>query len=275
MDSPARTNPRMAERLLPFWAVLVDDLRQTTRHWAIWSWGVLALLAALVWSVSAQPTASPRESVPPTEAAAPVEAVVVEHKRPTAAEFGGRILGAHLLLWAAFVIALGASTISAEAEIAPEAILCRGVSRWQYYLSKCISRAGMVAVLFTVLTSIPIGLAALRLDNDLNFSATVHAMWIGLLYLCTLTLIGVAASSWFGNALISVVVCWMGLYGVGIVVAVLELSGLSPVGLSAQLPLLLRGEQAIVQDHHLLTVLTTTALLSTTVSLGHFSFRDV
>jgi hypothetical protein len=268
----------MLDRLLPVWAVFLDDIRQTVRHWAFLTWGMLGLAAALIWFVSPQPTSgsppTPQAAAVTGEASEPSLETSSAARRPTAADFGGRILGAHVLVWAVFVIALGASAIAAEAEIAPEAILCRGVSRWQYYLAKCASRVAMVSLLFAGLTVAPLGLAALRLTNDLNLSASLHTLGIGLLYLSALTVIGVAASSWFTNPLISVVVCWMGLYGMGIVVAVLELTGLSPLGLSAQLPMLLRGETTALDGRHLLSVLVTGAFASTLLSLSYFSFRD-
>lgn len=264
MDSPARTNPTLLDRLLPMSAIFLDDIRQTVRHWAFITWGVLAVLAALIWFVSSHSSSEVAAGGEVREAVRTV----------TAAELSARVLGAHVLLWASFAIALGSSSIAAESDIAADAILCRGISRWQYYVSKCGSRVLMVAALFCLLTLPTLGLAALRLTNDLTLNTTMRAMGLSLAYLTSLTTIGVAISVWFYTPLVSVVVAWMALYGLGIVIAVLELGDLSPVGFSSRLPELLRGNAQAMADHHLLSVLFAGAIIASLISLVHFCLRD-
>ena len=211
----------------------------------------------------------------PTAAGVATESKRALQSSPSAAVFAGRVMRYHLLLWASFVIALGASAIASEADIAPEAILCRGISRWQYYLGKCSARTLMVVGLYLLLSALAVGLGALRLHNDMSWAGLVQTLKLGALTLAALAALSVAGSVWFRSPLIAFAVVWMCLYGVGIVTAILEIPSLSPITLADRFPLLLQASESALPPHHLLPVLGIAAILATAVSLVSFCTKDV
>lgn len=281
MDSPARTSRTLLSFLLPLAAVYQEDLRQSVRHWAFIAWAVVGTMLTVIWFAAPREQAPPKpqpivgqvqvasmQSVAPTPPA-PAPAVV-----PTASQLAAKLLRVHLLLWASFVIALGATAISGDADSAPESILCRGVGRWQYFLGKSAARITAVVALLVVLTLPAIVVGALRMPNDLTAGGVMRGIWTVALTLGALTALSVAGSSWFKNPLVGTALVWMTLYGAGIVAAVLEVTPVSPLVLVETLPDLLRGSEPMLHAQ-LPVFLTSAALAATLVSMTAYSFRDV
>ncbi|MGL5096312.1 MAG: hypothetical protein ACRDD1_12025, partial [Planctomycetia bacterium] len=181
MESLASSEPTLPSRWLPFAAVFVDDVRQAARHWAVWTWIVFSSTLTLGWLIAAAgnapalgaATATDREASrfmafsspadPQAPREFPTESYTPLAGRITAAQFGAKVMGAHLLLWSTFIIILGATSLSSEAEIAPETVFCRGVGRIEYFVAKLTARCFVVATLFLVLTLPPMALAEFRL----------------------------------------------------------------------------------------------------------------
>lgn len=255
----------MLDRLLPLGAVLQEDLRQTMRHWAFVAWAAIGLLLTVVWF--AVPKVEPGPETP-------AAGIVESSPAPSASQLAGKLLRVHLLLWSTFVIALGASSISGEVDSAAESILCRGISRWEYYLGKCFSRMFAVVGLFLVLSVPAIGISCLRLHNDLTFPGVFRGVSTVAMVLAGIAAISVAGSSWFRNPLAGVAVLWMLLYGLGIVTAVLDIDDYSPLAMVEQLPDMLRGLTQQAPHHRLVTGVGVTAVVATIVSMGAYSFRD-
>jgi hypothetical protein len=315
VDSPAPISQRLASRLLPFCAVFAEDLRQAVRHWAFISWGVLGFALTTAWVVTvhgqspAPPPTAPAAHVAeeaaenaapastdamwerhqgatggpespfadPALPAAPQAASVVGSKW-TAAKLVGKLLALNIIVWASFVIAIGATAVSAEADVASDSILCRGVSRWQYYLAKCCARVLAVIGLFLLLTIPSAILIAYRLPNDLSFGGTWLAVKTVAYVLAGLTVLSFAGGVWFQNPMIGVAVVWMGLYGVGLVAAILEIRDLSPGVFAEKIPAMLvsaPSAAAASSQHVLPTVLATAAFFATAVSITYYSTRDV
>ncbi|MFO0949098.1 MAG: hypothetical protein U1D30_24835 [Planctomycetota bacterium] len=276
MDSPAPTNRQLLDRFLPIGAVIEEDLRQTIRHWAFVAWAAVGLLLTIVWFAIPKATPAPHAPVPAANAVPhhPAAGAVEAAPSPTASQLAGKLLRVHLLLWTSFVIALGASSISGEADSAPESILCRGISRWEYYLGKCFSRMLAVVGLFLLLTVPAIGVSCLRLENDLTWLGVWRSVSTVAMVLAGIAAISVAGSSWFRNPLAGVAVLWMLLYGLGIVTAVLDIEALSPLSMVEQLPDMLRGIAEESPRHRLVNGIGLAALISTVISIGAYSFRD-
>lgn len=289
MDSPARTSQSLVSRILPFWAILTEDLRQTLRHWALWSWVILAVIGSVFVLTSAGKHASPSQNIAASDPSAPGSISLVsmtssaggsegETALNTASSFVVHLLQMHLIFWASLVLALGATTIAAEAEYAPESILCRGVSRWQYYAAKCCSRASIVFAAFWLLTLPWIAVGAARLTNDLTFGGLMGVLFQQSMLLVCLSLLSVAASAWFKTPLVSVAVCWMIVYGVGVITSILEIGAVSPFALAPVLQMTLQGitpETPAATVSHLPSLIHGTSFLGVFTSGFAFSLRDL
>lgn len=291
MDSPARTSPHWIDRLLPLTAVFREDLRQSARHWAFIAWALIGLMLTIVWfaapketdSTPVTPTAEAgagtvvqargysRQPVP----SAPQEPASAARRVLTSSQLAGKLLRIHLLLWASFAIALGATSIAGEAESAPESVLCRGVSRIEYFAGKCLARTTAVIGLFLILTVPAILVGALRLPNDLTLGGLTRGVAMTALALAAVTALSVAAGAWFRNPLVAAAVAWMAIYGLAITAAILEIDALSPLVLVEQLPEMLRGATPRGADQPFLSVLGVTALAANLVSMGAYSLRDI
>lgn len=303
MDSPARTSPQWIDRLLPLTAVFRDDLRQSARHWAFIAWALIGLMLTIVWFAAPKETDSPpaassagvgavagagtragagagtvvqvggyaRQAAP----SVPQEPVGAARRVLTSSQLAGKLLRIHLLLWASFAIALGATSIAGEAESAPESVLCRGVSRIEYFTGKCLARTTAVIGLFLILTVPAILVGALRLPNDLTLGGLTRGVAITALALAAVTALSVAGGAWFRNPLVAAAVAWMAIYGLGITAAILEIDALSPLVLVEQLPETLRGATPRGADQPVLSVLGVMALAANLVSMGAYSLRDI
>lgn len=253
-------------------AVYQEDLRQSVRHWAFIAWAVIGTMLTVIWFATPRAPAAgvSTAQVQSGESTAPAVAGTVT----SASHLAAKLLRVHLLLWASFVIALGATAISGDSENAPEAILCRGVGRWQYFLSKSAARVTAAVGLLILLTIPAILLSSLRLPNDLTMGGVWRGVWITAVTLGALTALSVAGSSWFRNPLVGTALVWMGLYGVGIVASVLDIVPISPVVLVESLPSLLRGSEPALAAP-LPSFLAAAALAATLVSMTVYSLRDV
>ena len=273
MDSSVPISRSLRDRTLPFVATLQEDLRQTLRHWAFAAWAVLATLVTVIWLLAPGRLGS-SDSPPATANPAGATVSAAPGDLPTASRFTTKLLEFHLLFLATFIVALGAGSIAAEADIAADAILCRGISRRQYYLGKCLARMLAVTGLFLLLTAPAIALATFRFDNDLTWRGISDSLRGGATMSAAIAALGVSASIWFRNPLVAVASAWMALYGCGIVVSALDVSTISPVGYVARLPDLLRGADAL-PPHHLATALGIAALGATIASVTCYSVKDV
>ena len=244
------------------------------RHWAVWAWLGTALVLSGLWLFATPAAQLAAEPLAVAEGAIPVAVAKAERETMTAADFGGRLLRMHLLVWSLCVLALGASAVSSESEEVGATVLCRGVSRWQYYVGKCVARSLTVAAVFLAATLLPLALATVRLPNDLTAAGTVHGLTRvgGLLVL--LAVVGVAGGVWFRNALLAVACCWMAVYGAGLVATILDVEPLSPLSLAARLPLWLQGTLDLPQ-HSLILVLAVAAAVATVASATCFACKDV
>lgn len=273
MDSLAPIVQPLASRLIPLAAVIREDLRLSLRHWAFVAWGLLGIALAALWL-----TLTP--APPPSVVAAgfggqPAEFRLGGQGTMTAGQLAGRLLVAQFLFFASFAIALGASALAGEADIAADAILCRGVSRLQYYLGKVVARVIAVELIFLLLMLPTLWLAGIRHANDMSWASAYASLKLVGGALAALTVIAVAGSAWFSSALPAVGVVWMVLYGIGIVAMILDFHALSPVVIADRLPAMLQGGVSAATGSLMPSVLLYAALGLTVLSLGYYSTRDV
>lgn len=194
---------------------------------------------------------------------------------PSAADFVATLLRVQWFLCASFVIALGTSAIAGEAGIAADAILCRGVSRWEYFVGKLAARSAAVFAVYLALTIPAIALCLIRLYNDLSFVGLLQTLGLVAGLLASITALSVAASAWSSSSLVVFGVVWVATYGIGIALAVMQVPTLNPIELTDAFPDLLRGQQPYLAPHRLPGYLALTAVAITAASLVGFSRKDV
>lgn len=272
MDSLARIRPSLSNLLLPVLAVFADDLRQSSRHWALWVWLLLGLAApwcgfATISSSGASPSSRPVRELDRLQD-------LGASQRPTAASFSGDLLRLHLFGFTLLAIVLAATAIPGESEVAAGAILCRGISRWQYYTGKCASRVLVVVAAGTGLAAISLAVAAVRFPNDvLGGGVLIVLVSFGAL-MTSVAAVCVAGSIWFRQSMMAAAVLWMLVYGLGIVAVVLELPAMSPALLADQFADVLRGALTCPASS-LPSVAAGFALLATAIGLASFSRLDI
>lgn len=278
MDSAAfvrRLN--LSGRFLPLAAVFADDIRQATRHWALAAWVGLSIVLAVVWFVQASPqnveTSVSGYQDPHAWKHVPAPTFLVSSQ--TASDLAAKSLRLHLILCSGLVILLCAGSIPGESIYAAESILCRGVSRWQYYLGKIASRTLVSVVTFLLLSAPVIALSAARLENDLDWNGVLFALKVGAYFVAGVALVSVAGGAWFQSPLIASAIVAMSLYGAAIIVSAFQLPSLSVGVFCDQLCEGLRDATLQMPSVGLLTVLAWGALLGNLTSVLAFSCRDV
>src|SRR5262245_19305306 len=118
MDAPATPAKSRYLRLLPYWAVLQTDLRQTLRSWVWRVWVLAAVLASVGFLLY-------RFGVYR-------EAKILQ---------GASVLIGDLMRWTVLgsvtlVVVLTVGSITAERGTLADSVLSRGISRYQYFMAK-------------------------------------------------------------------------------------------------------------------------------------------
>jgi hypothetical protein len=265
--------------------VILDDLQQGIRHWALVWWVALSLVLAAVWFIEI-PTTTTREDLSAagtssgwSSGSSVTSGSALDERGeslggPLASTLAAKVLRIHLVVWMTLIVVFAGSTMASEADSVASSVLCRGVSRWQYYLGKVVGRVGLTVGAFLLLT-VPIFLVALiKCHNDLSFEGTVRALTRSSLLIAGVAAISVAGSSWFRHPLLSVAVAWMIIYGAAIVVSLLRIEPLSPIRFIESVITLPRHPETALSAAKLLSTLGLAALVANIVSFVGFSRRD-
>src|SRR6476646_4281332 len=130
MDATATPSQTKINRLLPYWAVLQTDLRQTLRGWVYRLWVLVMTVAAggyLLYEFGARNEAG----------------ILSKGSVQLKDVFRSVALGS-----LALVAVLGVGSLSSERASVADSILSRGISRYQYFLSMWHSRTVSVVGTF-------------------------------------------------------------------------------------------------------------------------------
>jgi hypothetical protein len=295
-----KLHSRLRQWLLPFAAVFGADLAALARSWMLRVWLMLTALIALVAILD---HASPHY----TTAAQPgtVLAAVLHPIDTTsgAAHTLGELLKCYVVVWLTFVIVLCGGAISSELGVVADSVLSRGISRWQYFLGKWLSRlAAMLGVFLVVMAPTTLFLWMDGAPRDAaviqtGVGATTRALHelpdplpdaasLSLPGLCfaigrvaaILTLAvtcSVASSAVFGSTVLSIAVAWVSLYGTGLALWLLNIRFLSPSRLVHDLPAVSAGHFAAPIQWWTLAVWLTLAGLIAIASGSLFARRDL
>ncbi|HEY1379896.1 MAG TPA: ABC transporter permease [Gemmataceae bacterium] len=223
MDAPATPAPLRYVRLLPYWAVLQTDLRQTVRGW-VWRTWVLASLGAAVGYLLYR-------------LGVYREAGIVQR---------ASLLVGDLLRWTLFgsgllVVVLTVGGVSAERGTLADSVLSRGISRYQYFLAKLHSRLFSVIVTFTVMTAGVLVASHFMVQEDITWWGSLVALAVLASILLVVATCGVAVGALTTNPVFGIALLWVVLWAAGFLLSFLPKPYLTPDRVLSKLPLILQG----------------------------------
>jgi ABC-2 type transport system permease protein len=210
-------------RLLPYWAVFSNDLSQTLRGGLFRACGVIVL--ALCVGLLVHRSAIHHEA----------------HIMQYASLLVGELLRFGILVGSTVVIVLSAGAISGERDSLADAVLCRGVSRWQYFMGKWHSRLLSVVGGMSLLSLMVIGVCMVLLQSDLTLLGCALAIGLVAAMFAVVVTAGVALSAVVDSAVLGIALLWIGIYGAGATLYYLRLGTFDFPRLLKVLPDVLRG----------------------------------
>jgi ABC-2 type transport system permease protein len=185
-----------------------------------------------------------------------------------------------LLRWSALgsvtlIIMLTASSISSDRGTLADSVLCRGISRYQYFFAKWHARLVTVLGTFLVMGVMLLLGSYFLLHEDLSLLGSLVALLTVTVMLATVITCGVTFSAITNSTVMGITVLWIFIYGIGFLLSLLPAKFPSPDGALNKLPHMLQGHYDL---HYLGQLAMWSAILSFTVALvglGYFAQRDV
>lgn len=241
---------------LPYWAVLQADLKQVFRSWVFRLWLLAIIISATGYALY--------------KTGVYQEAGIVQVVSLQMSELSKGLAGACL-----FMIALiSATTISGERLAMAESVLCRGISRYQYYLAKWHARLFSITITFSLLSIIILVTYHYLLASDITRQGAVMALGMILSIIFAVVSVGVALSSMVKNHLLGITLfalLLMTLFALASLIPSLP----APSSLLEKIRLALRGHYH--QEYVMNTMIVSLSLGFLVSSLGLFFFsrKDV
>jgi ABC-type transport system involved in multi-copper enzyme maturation permease subunit len=257
VDLPAPTKVLKFNRLLPYWAVLQMDVKQTLRSWSFRIWIAAALLLSVGYVLH--------------RAAIHHQAGILQ----TASVLMAEVLQFTILIGTTLVIMLTAGTISSERGTLADSVLSRGISRYSYFLGKWHARLLTFVGSFVFIGSLALVASVILLHGDLSFIGSALALLLVAGILIIVVSCGVTISSFCNSTVLGIAVLWMALYGVGVGLALLEYGLLNPARLLRVIPLLLKGDYDLRMQATLIGYCLAISAGAAMVGMIHFARRDV
>lgn len=205
-------------------AILRADLVTLSRSWLVRIWMLLLLMSFLM---------------------VPVGMLVTSRANPLpASTMLAAYLGVFLNVWGTVIIVLSAGSVSLEADIVADGILCRACTRTQYILAKMSARALVIGGVYLI-GAVAAGYASWRYGlNDVTWTTMLTGIAIVGMALLMLVALGVTMSVIFNNTIVSVVGLLLLWYVAGYIFAFAGAEYMSPASLTRSLPQILRDSTA-------------------------------
>lgn len=258
MDQQLSVPPAVRfNRLLPYWAVLQTDLRQTTQSWVYRLWVIVTVLGA-GGSVA-------------YKTGVHQQAGIAQSASDRASDLA-RGLGAAGL---ALVALLAVSAVGGERATVADAVLSRGISRRQYFLAKWHARLAVVLATFAVLAALVLGANQWLLKGDLTLIGSLMGCLLVAAALTVVVTWGVTIGALANGTVLGITVFWLLIYGGLLAASFLPESYPSPQRVLENLRAVLRG---MYDPDGVVRVLTAAAVLSlaaAVVGLIGFGRKDV
>lgn len=255
MDAPTGTTKIRFNRLLPYWAVLQTDLRQTLRSWVYRLWVIMAVIASgtsLIYKIG-------------------------EHKwiNQTASAHSGNVLRGLVIGSLGLIALLAVSGVGGERATVADAILSRGISRHQYFLAKWHSRTAVVLVTFFVLSLGVLAAHHYLLDPNLSLTGGLIAVGTVAAALTVIVSWGVTIGALANGTVMGITVFWVVLYGGIVGLSMLPDSYPTPDALLAKLKPVLEGKYNADQFTQMLMGAGGLSAAAAVVGMVGFSRKDV
>lgn len=244
-------------RFLPYWAVLKNDLGQTLGG------GLFRACFLVVLALST--------GLLVHRAAIYKEAGRLVH----ASTFAAEILTLFVLVGSTVVIVLSAGAIAGEREVLADSILCRGVSRWQYYLGKLHARlfgiiGGMLLICLMVVAA---GLILLK--PDVTPIGLALAFGLVASILSVVVSLGVALSARVNSSVLGIAILWIIVYGVGTALFYFEVGTFRFQEMLRALPEIVEGQTEVWVQVRLIAGFSLAAACIALLGGMAFSRRDL
>ncbi len=260
MDATAATTPTPAVRfnpLLPYFAVLRTDLRQTIRSWVVRLWVVVTVIAGVGYGLY---KFGIHRELGYLQSASEQTSVLL------------RTVG---LLTLAFVSLAAVHAISGERGSVADSILSRGISRRQYFVAKWHARTLVLLGVFVVLSAAVLTAYHYLLEPDLTFVGCVAGVGMATAVLAAVIAWGVAVGALSNGTVIGITLYWLVLFGTLFLVSFLPEPFPSSSHVVSLMRSTLRGHFNIERVWQVVAVGVLLALAGAGVGLAGFSKRDV
>src|SRR4051794_15214780 len=184
-------------RWLPYIAVLQTDLRQTPRNWVWRTWVIASLVAASLYLTH-------RFAV---------------YREAKFVQTVDKVVG-NLLHWSALgtvtlVIAFAAGAVAYERGTLADSVLCRGISRYQFFLAKLHARLISVLGTYLILTGGLLAISPFLFPGPVPMPGCAAARGSLAAILTAIVCCGVSISALNTSPMLSVSLVWVGLYAIG------------------------------------------------------------
>lgn len=219
----AKAAPVRYLRWLPYVAVFQTDLRQTPKNWVWRIWVTTAIVAAVLYLTY--------------RFAVSREAGIVQ----TMNSVVGNLLHWTSLATVTLVVAFTSAAIANERGSLADSILCRGISRYQYFFAKLHSRLVSVLGTYLVIAGGVLAVAAFGFPGLVTPTGCVAALAALGALLGAIVCCGVTTSALCGSTVMSVTVLWVALYALGFALTFMPAGYLTPDRLIDTLPQMLKG----------------------------------
>lgn len=259
MDIPAGPVPAYkANGFLPYAAVFSADVRMTLRSWIyrLWAFASFATVAGyLLYRFGAKNVAGITQPTPQ-----------LIHDLITWIIWGSITL----------IIVLTAGAISGERDTFGDSVLCRGISRTQYFLGKWHSRLFTVLCTYFALTCVTLLGGILLLHNEaLSVTGCFVAMMVVASMLVMVVTCSVVMSALCNTTVVAITLVWMAMYGIGFLLSLLPHEYPSPDRALDNLPRVLRGDYNLHLVSRIVSGAFSASLFMAVVGIIGFSRKDV
>lgn len=257
MEAPATPATSRYIRLLPYWAVLQTDIRQTFKGWVWRTWTFASIAAAIGYLLYRLGVYR--------------EAGIVQR----ASLLVGDLLRWTLIGSGLLVVVLTVGGVSAERGTLADSVLSRGISRYQYFLAKLHARLFCVIITFTIITAGVLIASHFMVHEDVSWDGSIIALAVLAAILTVIVTFGVTVGALSSSPVLGISILWTVLCAGGFLLSFLPKAYLTPDRVLSKLPQILQGAYDLQAIGRMTGIALAAAAVTTLVGMISFSRSDV